>query len=173
MAADNRTLGRFNLEGIMPAPRGVPQIEVTFDIDANGIVNVSAKDTATGKEQRITITASSGLSEGEIDRMVADAESHKADDEARRKEIEVRNQAEQLVYATEKLVEENQGNFAPEDLSELSRAAAELKTAVESNETGRIEREIENVTRLSHQVAEKAYQQKQAGAPESVVSLAC
>jgi molecular chaperone DnaK len=171
MATDNRTLGRFNLEGIMPAPRGVPQIEVTFDIDANGIVNVSAKDTATGKEQQITITASSGISEGDIDRMVKEAESHKEDDEKRRKESDVRNRAEQLVYATEKTLAENKEQLPPNDVGAVSTAVAELKSAIASNDTGRIEREIENVTQLSHRLAETAYNQRQetaaADAPNS------
>jgi molecular chaperone DnaK len=161
MAKDNRTLGRFNLEGVMPAPRGVPQIEVTFDIDANGIVNVSAKDMATGKEQQITITASSGLSEGDIDKMVKEAESHKEDDETRRKEIDVRNRAEQLVYATEKTLAENKEQLPPNDMDAISSALAELKSAIESNDTDRIEREIENVTQLSHRLAETAYNQRQ------------
>src|SRR5574342_1183682 len=102
MARDNRTLGRFHLTGLPPAPRGVPQIEVTFDIDANGIVNVSAKDLGTGKEQKITITASSGLNKDEVDRMMKDAESHSEEDRKRREEIELRNRADQSVYAAER-----------------------------------------------------------------------
>ena len=105
MARDNRTLGRFHLAGIPPAPRGVPQIEVTFDIDANGIVNVSAKDMATSKEQKITITASSGLSKDEVDRMMREAESHADEDKKRKEEIETRNQADQAVYAAERMLQ--------------------------------------------------------------------
>ena len=106
MARDNRTLGRFHLDGIPPAPRGVPQIEVTFDIDANGIVNVSAKDKGTGKEQKITITASSGLNKDEVDRMMREAESHADEDKRRKEEVETRNQADQAVYAAEKMLKE-------------------------------------------------------------------
>ncbi len=160
-ARDNRTLGKFHLEGIMPAPRGMPQIEVTFDIDANGIVNVSAKDTATGKEQRITITASSGLSEGEIGRMVDDAEKHKADDKQRRKEIDLRNQAEQLVYTTEKTLNEHREKLPAIEAGAIDTALAELKEAIESNDTAQIERGIENVTQASHKLAELMYRQTQ------------
>jgi len=163
MAGDNRTLGRFRLEGILPAPRGVPQIEVTFDIDANGIVNVSAKDRATGKEQKITITASSGLSESEIDRMVKDAESHKTEDEKRRKEIDTKHRAESLVYSTEKTLNENREKIPAADASAIDRAIADLKSAIESNDIERIERETENLTKASHKLAESMYQQ--AGAP--------
>ncbi len=168
MATDNRTLGRFNLEGMMPAPRGVPQIEVTFDIDANGIVNVSAKDVATGKEQNITITASSGLAESEIDRMVTDAESHRDEDEKRRKEIDVRNRGEQLVYATERTISENPEKLPAGEVNAISTAVAELKSAIESNDTDRIEREIENVTQLSHRLAESMYNQnREADSPHA------
>ena len=115
LARDNRTLGRFQLTGIPPAPRGVPQIEVTFDIDANGIVNVSAKDKATDKEQKITITSSSGLSKDEVDRMMREAESHADEDKRKKEEIELRNQADQAVYAAEKFVKEN-GDKVPADV---------------------------------------------------------
>ena len=159
MAKDNRTLGRFHLEGIMPAPRGVPQIEVTFDIDANGIVNVSAKDMATGKEQQITITASSGLNDADIDRMVKEAEQHKDEDERRRKEIEARNRAEQLAYATERTLNENRETLPLADVSTIEKAIADLKAAIESNDAERIERETETLTRASHKMAEAMYQQ--------------
>ncbi|MBN2344566.1 MAG: molecular chaperone DnaK [Deltaproteobacteria bacterium] len=159
MAADNRTLGKFHLEGIMPAQRGVPQIEVTFDIDANGIVNVSAKDTATGKEQKITITSSSGLSENEIDRMVKDAEQHREEDEMRRKEIEARHHAEQLLYATEKTLNENRDKIAQNDAMTIDHAIGDLKSAIESNDISRIERETQNLTNASHKLAEVMYQQ--------------
>ncbi|MDJ0764194.1 MAG: molecular chaperone DnaK [Myxococcota bacterium] len=159
MANGNRTLGRFHLEGIMPAPRGVPKIEVTFDIDANGIVNVSAKDTATGKEQKITITASSGLSEGEIDRMVDEAEANKAEDEKKKKEIELRNRAEQVVYATEKTLEENREKIPAAEVSNIEAAITALKSAIESNDASRIETEMENLTKASHKLAELMYQQ--------------
>ncbi len=159
MAGDNRTLGRFHLEGIMPAPRGMPQIEVTFDIDANGIVNVSAKDQATGKEQKITITASSGLNEGDIDRMVNEAEEHKAEDEARRKEIDIRNQAEQLVYTTEKTLNENREKLPAQEVSAVDQAITDLKTAIETNDLSRIETGTQTLTQASHRLAELMYNQ--------------
>jgi molecular chaperone DnaK len=171
MAGDNRTLGRFRLEGILPAPRGVPQIEVTFDIDANGIVNVSAKDMATGKEQKITITASSGLSESEMDQMVKDAERHKTADEKRRKDIETKNRAEQLVYATEKTLNENREKIPAADASAVDRAVSDLKSAIESNDMVRIERETENLTTASHKLAEVMYKQtgpQNSSAPPNV-----
>src|SRR6187402_1233032 len=134
MARDNRTLGKFHLDGIPPAPRGVPQIEVTFDIDANGIVNVQAKDRGTGKEQKITITASSGLSKDEVDRMTRDAESHAAEDKQRREEIEVRNSADQAAYAAEKFVRESGEKLKPEDRMAIESATNDLKKALESND---------------------------------------
>jgi len=115
MARDNRTLGKFHLDGIPPAPRGVPQVEVTFDIDANGIVNVQAKDRGTGKEQKITITSSSGLSKEEVDKMMRDAEAHASDDKQRRDEVENRNKADQAVYAAEKFVKESGDKLDPSD----------------------------------------------------------
>jgi len=172
LARDNRTLGRFNLEGIMPAPRGVPQIEVTFDIDANGIVNVSAKDKATGKEQQITITASSGLSDSEIDRMVKDAEQHKDEDERRRKEIEVRNQAEQLVYATEKTLNENRDKLPLSDVNAIDHAISDLKAAIEANDVERIEKETERLTQASHRLAEVMYQQARPKSEQGTASAA-
>src|SRR5207342_1334247 len=122
MARDNRTLGKFHLDGLPPAPRGVPQIEVTFDIDANGIVNVQAKDRGTGKEQKITITASSGLSKDEVDRMMRDAESHAEEDKKRREEIEARNKADQAVYAAEKMLTDMGSKLAPADKSAVESA---------------------------------------------------
>jgi molecular chaperone DnaK len=159
MARDNRTLGRFHLEGIVPAPRGVPKIEVTFDIDANGIVNVSARDTATGKEQRITITASSGLDPSEIDRMVAEAEQNRDADEARRKEIEVKNRAEQLVLATERLIADNRDKLPAELVSEVEEAKQALSAAIETGDASRIEAEMKNLEQASHKLAEQMYQQ--------------
>jgi molecular chaperone DnaK len=159
MAADNRTLGRFHLEGIMPAPRGVPKVEVTFDIDANGIVHVSAKDLATGKEQKITITASSGLSDDEIDKMVKDAEKNKSDDEEKRKAIETRNKAEQLVYSIEKTVEEHKDKLPSDEVAKVQTAIDKLKEAIKSGDNARIESEMENLTKASHKIAELAYQQ--------------
>jgi molecular chaperone DnaK len=166
MARDNRTLGRFHLEGIMPAPRGVPKIEVTFDIDANGIVNVSAKDMATGKEQRITITASSGLVDAEIDRMVKDAEKNKAEDEKRRKEIETKNRAEQLAYATEKTLDEHKDKIPADSQATVREAITSLRGAIASGDTARIEAEMEKLTKASHKIAEVMYQSAAAQAPQ-------
>ena len=128
LARDNRTLGRFQLVGIPPAPRGVPQIEVTFDIDANGMVNVSAKDQGTGKEQKISITASSGLSKDEVDRMMKDAESHAEEDKKRREEIETRNRADQAVYAAERMVKDMGDKLGASDKSTIDSAIATLKS---------------------------------------------
>jgi molecular chaperone DnaK len=159
MARDNRTLGRFHLEGIVPAPRGVPKIEVTFDIDANGIVNVSAKDVATGKQQRITITASSGLDEREIDRMVAEADQHRSEDDSRRKEIEVKNRAEQLVYGTERLIADNRDKLPADLLAEVEQANKALEAAIATGDSSRIEAETKNLEQVSHKLAEQMYQQ--------------
>jgi molecular chaperone DnaK len=157
MAKDNRTLGRFILDGIPPAPRGVPQVEVTFDIDANGIVNVSALDKATNKKQHITITASSGLNEKDIDRMVKEAESHAAEDKQRREEIEVKNHADSLVYSTEKTLKENREKVDAGTVSELEAAVAELKKAIEANNVADMKSGMEKVTTLSHKMAEQLY----------------
>jgi len=166
MARDNRTLGRFHLEGLMPAPRGVPKIEVTFDIDANGIVNVSAKDMATGKEQRITITASSGLVDAEIDRMVKDAEKNKAEDEKRRKDIEIKNRAEQLAYATEKTLDEHKDKIPADSAATVREAITSLRSAIASGETSRIEAEMEKLTKASHKIAEVMYSAAASQAPQ-------
>ncbi|MCP4675395.1 MAG: molecular chaperone DnaK [Deltaproteobacteria bacterium] len=165
MAAGNRTLGRFHLEGIMSAPRGVPKIEVTFDIDANGIVNVSAKDTATGKEQKITITASSGISDGEIDRMVEEAEENKAEDEKKKKEIELRNKAEQIVYATEKTLDENREKLPADEVSKVEEAITGLKSAIEGTDSEKIEAAMADLEKASHKLAELMYQQAQGEPP--------
>src|SRR4051812_720776 len=133
MARDNRTLGKFHLDGIPPAPRGTPQIEVTFDIDANGIVNVSAKDRGTGKEQKITITASSGLSKEEVDRMMKDAEAHAAEDKGRKEEVETRNRADQTVYQAEKFMKDAGDKIKPEDRMAIESAVNDLKKALENN----------------------------------------
>jgi len=166
MARDNRTLGRFHLEGIMPAPRGVPKIEVTFDIDANGIVNVSARDMATGKEQKITITASSGLKDDEIDRMVGDADKFRSEDEQRRKDIELRNRAEQLAYATERTVDENKDKLPAEERTRVEDAIKALRAAIETGERTRIEAEMEGLTKASHKLAEIMYQTVQGPGAE-------
>jgi molecular chaperone DnaK len=163
LARDNRTLGRFHLVGIPPAPRGVPQIEVSFDIDANGIVNVSAKDLGTQKEQKITITASSGLSKDEVDRMMKEAESHADEDKKRREEIETRNRADQAVYATERLLKESGDKLAASDRADVERAMAEVKAAVDANDIAAMNAGMDRLTAAQHKAAEALYRQQ--GAP--------
>ncbi|MFN7949465.1 MAG: molecular chaperone DnaK [Blastocatellia bacterium] len=163
MASDNKTLGKFHLVGIPPAPRGVPQIEVTFDIDANGIVNVSARDLGTGKEQKITITASSGLSKDEIDRMMKDAESHSEEDKKRREAIEAKNRLDSLIYATEKTINDNREKIPVGVISEVESAIAEAKKTVESGDADQINAQLETLTRASHKIAESLYQNQAAG----------
>jgi len=159
MARDNRTLGRFHLVGIPSAPRGMPQIEVTFDIDANGIVNVSAKDLGTGKEQKITITASSGLDEKDIETMVQDAESHASEDKERRKQVETRNTLDSLVYQTEKTYEENKEKVSAEVKGEMESALAAAKKALEGDDTSAMESAVQQIQQASHKLAESMYQQ--------------
>lgn len=161
MAKDNRTLGRFVLDGIPAAPRGVPQIEVTFDIDANGIVNVSALDKATNKKQHITITASSGLDENEVDTMVKDAESHAADDKKRREEVELRNHADSLVYQTEKTINENKDKLDAAQVSEVEDILKDLKKSIEDNKADEIKAGMEKLTASSHKMAEELYKSAQ------------
>ncbi|MDH3524547.1 MAG: molecular chaperone DnaK [Acidobacteriota bacterium] len=160
MARDNRTLGRFHLVGIPPAPRGVPQVEVTFDIDANGILNVSAKDRGTGKQQQITITASSGLSEDEIKNMVQDAETHSDEDHARRKRVEARNSLDQLIYNTEKTFDEHKGKLGAADIGELEGALSGAKEALESDDLEKMEAASARLTQASHKLAEAMYKQQ-------------
>ncbi|PYS54841.1 MAG: molecular chaperone DnaK [Acidobacteria bacterium] len=168
MARDNRTLGKFHLVGIPPAPRGVPQIEVTFDIDANGIVNVSAKDLGTGREQKITITSSSGLSRDEIGQMVKDADSHADEDRRKREEIEARNRADSLVYQTEKLVRENRDKLSDSDVKAVEAAIADCKKALEGTEVDKINRAADALMQASHKVAESMYKSgAQAGSQTS------
>jgi len=162
MAADNKTIGRFELVGIPPAPRGMPQIEVTFDIDANGILHVSAKDLGTGKEQSIRITASSGLSEEEIDKMVKDAESHAAEDKKKRELIEVRNQADGLVYTTEKSLSEHGEQVDEETRKNIQTALEDLKKSMEGDSTEEIRTKTEELAKASHKLAEAMYAKAQA-----------
>jgi molecular chaperone DnaK len=162
LARDNRTLGKFQLVGIPPAPRGVPQIEVAFDIDANGIVSVSAKDLATGKEQKITITASSGLSKDEVDRLVRDAQSHAAEDQKRRELIDVRNEADSLAYQVEKVLNENRERVSPEERSPLESAIQDAREALDGDDAQAIRRSIDNLQRASQAFAEAL----QRGAPQ-------
>jgi len=157
MAADNKTLGNFELTGIPPAPRGVPQVEVTFDIDANGIVHVSAKDLGTGKEQSIRITASSGLSKEEIDKMVRDAESHASEDKKKRELIEARNHADGLVYATEKSLHEYGDKIDSSEKQKIEDAIAALKKAMEGSDADAIKKASDEVTQASHKLAEAVY----------------
>lgn len=160
MAQDNMTLGRFELTGLPPAPRGVPQIEVTFDIDANGIVNVSAKDTGTGKEQSIRITASSGLSEDDIEKMVKDAESHAEEDKKKQELIEARNQADSLVYTTEKSLSEVGENVDPALKSDIESKVEDLKKVLENDDLEAIKAATESLSQASHKLAEQLYANK-------------
>jgi molecular chaperone DnaK len=162
MARDNRPLGKFHLTGLPPAPRGVPQIEVTFDIDANGIVNVSAKDTATQKEQKITITASSGLSKDEVDRMMREAESHADDDKKRKEEIETRNHADQAAYAAERLLKDSGEKLEAADRAAIESAINDLKSAIDQNDTAAMKKRMEALNQVQHKAAEAMY--RSAGA---------
>jgi molecular chaperone DnaK len=162
MAAGNRTLGKFHLVGIPPAPRGMPQIEVTFDIDANGIVNVSAKDMATGKQQAITITASSGMSEEEIKRMVKDSELNVEEDKKKREQVEARNQLDTLLYNTEKTLNEHRSKLGEAEAKALESAIADGKQALLSEDAGRMKQAAQAVMQASHKMAEILYQQHQA-----------
>ena len=163
MAADNKILGQFNLEDIPPAPRGLPQIEVTFDIDANGIVSVSAKDKGTGKEQNITIQASGGLSDDDIDRMVREAEENADADKARRELIEAKNQAESLIHATEKSIEEHGDKVDPSTIEAIELAVAALKDELENENADKIKSGIQNVTEASMRLGEAIYKASQEG----------
>jgi molecular chaperone DnaK len=163
LARDNRTLGRFHLDGIPPSRRGMPQIEVTFDIDANGIVNVTAKDRATNKEQKITITASSGLSKDEVDRMMREADSHADEDRKRKEEIETRNHADQAIYAAEQLVRENGDKIAAPDKQAIESAVEELRKALQGSDSAAVTRAMETLTTAQHKAAEAMY--RQAGTP--------
>lgn len=166
MAKDNRTLGKFHLVGIPPAPRGVPQIEVTFDIDANGIVNVSAKDLATNKEQKITITASSGMSKEEIERMTRDSEAHAAEDQKYRELIEAKNKLDNLVYNTDKILRENRDKISEADATSLDTALASAKKVLEtSSDSGELNSALDELTRASHRLAEAMYQKTAGQAP--------
>ncbi len=165
MAADNTTLGRFQLEGIAPAPRGIPQIEVTFDIDANGIVNVSAKDLGTGKEQKITITASSNLSKDDIDKKVKEAEEFAQQDKKKKENIEVKNNADQMVYQTEKLMKDLEGKISEDEKKEIEAKLDDLKKASEGSDYDDMKKKTEDLTQAFYKVSEKLYKQNaEAGA---------
>ena len=162
VASGNRTLGKFQLVGIPPAPRGVPQVEVTFDIDANGILNVAAKDNATQKEQKITITASSGLSKEEADRMKKEADSHAAEDKAKLAEVEARNRLDNLVYQTEKVVKDNRDKLAEADVKSAEDAIAEARTALAGSDVDKMNAAVDSLTKASHHIAETMYKAQQA-----------
>ena len=162
MASGNTTLGRFQLTGIAPAPRGIPQIEVTFDIDANGIVNVSAKDLGTGKEQNITITSSTNLSEDEINAKVKEAEAYAEEDKKRKEEVEIRNKAESLVYETEKSLKDLEGKLSPEEVTEITDAKDQLQAVMNNGTADQIKEKTEALTEKFHIISAKLYQQAQA-----------
>jgi molecular chaperone DnaK len=164
LAAHNRTLGRFELVGIPPAPRGVPQIEVTFDIDANGIVHVSAKDLGTGKEQKIRIEASSGLNEEDIDRMVKDAEAHAEEDRKAKEVTEVKNQADNIIYQVEKTLKENESKIDDKEKEKVNQALEKLRQEMETNDKEKIQKAIEELTTASHKISEMMYQEAQKAA---------
>ncbi len=161
MAKDNRTLGRFVLDGLPSAPRGIPQVEVSFDIDANGILNVSAKDLATSKKQHITITASSGLAKEEIDKLVKDAQSHESEDKKRREEIEAKNTADALIYSTEKVLNENREKISVKALNDVEKALEDAKKAVKDNDTDAIKKTTEALVKASHKMSEEMYKAAQ------------
>jgi molecular chaperone DnaK len=157
MAAYNKTLGRFQLTGIPPAPRGVPQIEVTFDIDANGIVHVSAKDTATGNEQKVSITASTNLSEDDINRAVRDAEEHASEDKKRKEEVEVKNNAESLIYNSQKTLEELGDKISSEEKAKVETEIDNLKKKLESDNVEEIKEATDKLTKAFYEISEKLY----------------
>ncbi|MFL7810542.1 MAG: Hsp70 family protein, partial [Anaerolineae bacterium] len=168
MAADTITLGRFNLEGIPPAPRGVPQVEVTFDIDANGILNVSAQDRATGKEQKITITATTNLSSDEVEDLVREGRKHEAEDKRRRDLIQARNTADQLIYQTEKTLKDLGDQVSADDRQRIEQTMEDLRRAKDSDDAARIQQLIEQLQQASYAIGQQMYAQQQAagGGPQ-------
>jgi molecular chaperone DnaK len=159
MARDNRTLGKFHLVGIPPAPRGIPQIEVTFDIDANGILNVSAKDLGTSKEQKITITSSSGLSKEEVERMTKEGELHAEEDRRRREDVETKNRADSLVYSVEKMLKENREKISESDAKNIESALEDAKKTIQEGDISKINAAVERLTSASHKLAEAMYKE--------------
>lgn len=166
MATDNMSLGNFRLDGIPPAPRGIPQVEVTFDIDANGILNVTAKDKATGKEQKVTITASTNLSDTDVERMVTEAKRNESEDQNRRELIQTRNNADQLAYQTEKTLNDLGDKVPAEERSEIESKVKDLRTALESDDIARIKSLSEEIEHAFHALSQQMYQQT-APDPES------
>src|SRR5258708_683253 len=161
MFTQSRSLGKFHLTGLPPAPRGVPQIEVTFDIDANGILNVTAKDMATGKDQKITITSSSGLSKEDVERMAKEASAHSAEDKTKREEIEAKNQLDSLVYNVEKMLRENGDKISGSERGEVENAVADARKALDSNDKHTMDQAREKLTQASHKLAEQMYKAAQ------------
>jgi molecular chaperone DnaK len=170
MASGNRTLGNFHLTGIPAAPRGVPQVEVTFDIDANGILSVSAKDRATGKSQAITITASSGLAKDEVEKMVNEAKAHAAEDHQKRELVDQRNQADNLAYQVEKMLAEHRAKLSESEAAAIEQAVAETRKAAEGDDVAKIKAAVQSLTQQSHKLAEQLY--KQTGAEAAGASAA-
>jgi molecular chaperone DnaK len=166
MAGENKTIGRFVLDGILPAPRGVPQVEVTFDIDANGILSVSAKDKATGKEQRITIQASSGLAKEEIDRLVKDAEAHREEDARRREAIESRNRADSLAYQADKLLRENAEKIPADLKSEVEQKTAAVRTALQGTDDDAVRTAHDDLAQTLQRVGQAVYQAQGAASEQ-------
>jgi Molecular chaperone len=162
MARDNRTLGRFHLDGIPPAPRGMPQVEVTFDLDANGILNVKAQDKGTGREQSVTITASSTLAKDEVERMVKEAELHAGEDRAKREEVELRNQADHMIHQAEKVIKDNEEKIPADVKAEVTTKLESLKTVAKSNDTAALRREMDEFNESLQKIGEHIY--AQAGA---------
>ena len=165
MARDNRTLGRFHLDGIPPAPRGMPQIEVTFDLDANGILNVKAQDKGTGREQSVTITASSTLNKDEVDRMVKEAEAHSAEDRAKREEVELRNQADHMIHQAEKVIKDNEARIPAEVKSEVNTKLEALKSAAKGSDTKDLQRKMDDFNEALQKIGQYIYQQAGSSAP--------
>jgi molecular chaperone DnaK len=166
-ARNNRTLGRFHLEGIMPAPRGVPKVKVTFDIDANGILSVTARDEATGKDQKITITANSGLNDKEIEKMVEEGKQHEAEDKERREQIETRNRADQLCYQVEKALEDAKDKLPADKVAEARTTITQLRAAIDKQEHEAIKSDMQKLEKLMGEIAQKAYETAGQGAPDA------
>jgi molecular chaperone DnaK len=163
LARDNRMLGVFQLIGIPPAPRGIPQVEVTFDIDANGILNVTAKDKATNNEQKITITSSSGLSKDEVDKMAKDAEAHSAEDKNRKDEIDARNRADSMIYQVEKMLKDHRDKISEADAKTVEESLAAARKTMESGGVEEINKAVDNLTQASHKLAEAMYKSSSPG----------